>query len=78
MGNSKGRAKRRGIRNRLRVLRAERRMTQFQLAQKSRINPATVSLIENEHLVPTSAQRDRLARALNADVTELLLETIAS
>jgi transcriptional regulator with XRE-family HTH domain len=72
MGNRKGRG---GIRNRLRVLRAERRMTQFQLAQKSRINPATVSLIENEHLVPTPDQRDRLARALNADADELLLET---
>lgn len=71
MGNTKGR----GIKNRLRVLRAERRMTQFELAHKSRINPATVSLIENEHLVPTNDQRDRLARALDADVTELLLET---
>lgn len=68
----------RGIRNRLRVLRAERRMTQFQLARKSRINTATVSLIENEHLVPTEEQRERLARALNADVTELLLEAVAS
>lgn len=67
MGNRKAR----GITNRLRVLRAERRMTQFQLAQKSRINPATVSLIENEHLSPTQEQRERLARALNTDVTDV-------
>lgn len=44
-------------------------MTQFQLARKSRINPATVSLIENEHLAPTPEQCDRLARALNVDVS---------
>jgi transcriptional regulator with XRE-family HTH domain len=46
-------------------------MTQFQLARKSRINPATVSLIENEHLEPTPDQRDRLAKALNVDVTDV-------
>lgn len=70
MGNRKAR----GITNRLRVLRAERRMTQFELAQKSRINPATVSLIENEHLSPTPEQRDRLARALKARIADVFPE----
>lgn len=56
--------------NRLRVLRAEQRMTQWTLAQKSRINPSTVSLIENGHIHPTPSQRDRLARALKAAVLD--------
>jgi len=50
--------------NRLRVLRAERRMTQFALARKARINPTRLSFIENAHIDSTPTERTRLARAL--------------
>lgn len=50
--------------NRLRVWRAERRMTQLTLARKSRINVARVSFIENGLAEPTDRERRRLARVL--------------
>jgi transcriptional regulator with XRE-family HTH domain len=57
-------------------------MTQLKLARKSRLNVATVSLIENEHIEPTPVQRERLARALKADVAAvfppLIQEQVAS
>ncbi len=58
-------------RNRLRVLRAERRITQLALARKTRINPTRISFIENGHVDPTPDERDRLARALKTEVAEL-------
>ena len=66
--------------NRLRVLRAERRMTQLTLARKSRINVTRVSFIENGLVDPAPKERDRLARALKADVIEVFpsQEAVAS
>jgi len=69
--------KRQVARNRLRVLRAEQRMTQLTLALKARINPATVSLIENCHVEPTPDQRGRLARALKTAVVDAFPESEA-
>lgn len=57
-------------RNRLRVLRAEQRMTQLTLARKVRINQTRISFIENGHVEPTPEERDRLARALKVAVTD--------
>lgn len=57
--------------NRLRVLRAERRMTQLTLARKSRINVTRISFIENSLIEPAQKERDRLARALKADIAEI-------
>jgi transcriptional regulator with XRE-family HTH domain len=57
--------------NRLRVLRAERRMTQLALATKSGINVATVSFFENGHRIPKPNEQARLARALKTPVSEV-------
>jgi len=55
--------------NRLRVLRAEQRMTQLDLSRKSRINPTRISFIENGHVAPTVDECERIARALKTAVT---------
>lgn len=60
--------------NRLRVLRAERRMTQLTLATKTGLNVARISYFENGLSAPTDKQRKRLARALKADVAEVFPE----
>jgi transcriptional regulator with XRE-family HTH domain len=57
--------------NRLRMLRAERRLTQMLLSRKSGIQPSRISLIENGLVEPKAEERDRLARALKADVAEV-------
>jgi transcriptional regulator with XRE-family HTH domain len=68
--------------NRLRVLRAEKRITQLALAKKAGINVATVSFFENGHRAPTPDEQKKLARALKVDVTEVFpaaaTEAIAS
>ena len=56
--------------NRLRVLRAERRVTQLTLARRAHVNPTRISFIENGHVEPTPEERDRLARALKVAVTD--------
>lgn len=63
--------------NRLRVLRAERRMTQLALANKARLNVARVSFFENGHRDPTDAERKRLARALKAEVIDVFPDATA-
>ena len=57
--------------NRLRVFRAEQRMTQFALSRKSRINPTRISFIENGHVEPTLDEQERIARALKAPVGDV-------
>lgn len=67
--------------NRLRVWRADRHVTQFKLAHKSGIATSRISQIENGHIEPTQDERDRLARALKADVAEVfppVQEAVAS
>ena len=64
--------------NRLRVLRAERRITQLALARKARVNVARVSFFENGHAEPKPNERKRLARALKVTVIDLFPEAVAS
>jgi len=56
--------------NRLRVLRAERRLTQMLLSRKSRVSTSRISLIENGLVDPASKERERLASALGVQVDE--------
>jgi putative transcriptional regulator len=66
--------------NRLRVLRAERRMTQLSLAAKAGINVARISFIENGHVEPKPEERDRIARAFEVPVSNVFpaAEAVAS
>ena len=66
--------RRRAIPNRVRVWRAERHVTQLELARKSGVAPSRISLIENSHTEATERERDRLARALKVDIIEAFPE----
>jgi transcriptional regulator with XRE-family HTH domain len=50
--------------NRLRVVRAERRMSQLTLAAVTRIHPTRAWRIENGYVVPTPRERQVIASAL--------------
>lgn len=50
-------------------------MTQLSLARKSRINVTRISFIENGLVDPKPEERDRLARALKANLTEVFPAT---
>lgn len=63
--------------NRLRVLRAERRITQLTLARKAGMNVARVSFFENGLAEPKPRERARLARALKVPVVEAFPEAEA-
>jgi transcriptional regulator with XRE-family HTH domain len=66
--------------NRLRVLRAERRMTQFVLAHKSRVATSRISFFENGLAEPKPEELERMARALKVTVHDICpdAEAIAS
>lgn len=53
-------------RNRLRVWRAERRMTQIKLATRADINMTRYWRIENGYIDPTETEKTKLARILKA------------
>lgn len=56
--------------NKLRVLRAERRITQIDLATKAGIPMTRYWKIENGYVDPTPGERGRIARALKATTNE--------
>lgn len=57
--------------NRLRVLRAEREVTQLQLSRKTKINQSKLSLIENGYVDPSETERSVIADALESTVGEI-------
>jgi transcriptional regulator with XRE-family HTH domain len=69
-----------GPRNRLRVLRAEKEISQLDLATKARIKEYRYWRIENGYVIPTDDERDALARALKVTVLDVFPqpEAIAS
>ncbi len=63
--------KHRTPRNRLKVLRAERSVTQVDLAIAMGFSQAKYSLIERGYYTPNDAERNKLAKVLRVDVSEL-------
>lgn len=68
--------------NRLRVVRAEKRVTQEQIESrtKNRITQTRVSQIENGYADPSDDEKKLIARALKVDVQEVFpaAEQVAS
>ncbi len=60
--------------NRLKVIRAEKKMTQFRLALISNITQSRLSYLENSLLEPTEEEKTRLARALAVTVEDIFPE----
>lgn len=59
------------LRNRLRVARAERRLSQEQLAALAGVTRQTISSIENDQYTPSALLAFILARRLDQPVAEL-------
>jgi DNA-binding XRE family transcriptional regulator len=57
--------------NRMRVIRAERRMTQFQLRLQTGINSAKISFIENGLIAPNNLEKQKLSKALGVKPEEI-------
>jgi putative transcriptional regulator len=59
------------IRNRIRVLRFERRMTQEELAVRVGVSRQTIMSIENGHTNPSVLLAFKIAKALEAPITDV-------
>ena len=59
------------LRNRLRVARAERELSQEQLARLAGVTRQTISSVENEQYVPSALLAFVLARRLSKPVADL-------
>lgn len=59
------------LKNRMRVARAERRLSQEELARMAGVTRQTISSIENEQYVPSALLAFALADRLEMPVTEL-------
>lgn len=58
------------IRNRIRVLRFERRMTQEELAVRTGVSRQTIMSIENGHTNPSVLLAFKIAKALDVSITD--------
>jgi len=58
--------------NRLRVLRAERRISQMTLAQEVGVSQATFSTWETAYFEPDDDMKRKIARALDVTVADLV------
>jgi DNA-binding XRE family transcriptional regulator len=57
--------------NRLRELRATRRMTQFQLRLETGIHQSKISLIENDWVMPRKDESEAIAKAMGCTVDDI-------
>lgn len=57
--------------NRLRVVRAEKRISQFRLRLETGIHQSKISLFENDLIAPTNDEKERLAKVLGVSVKEI-------
>jgi transcriptional regulator with XRE-family HTH domain len=60
--------------NRLRLLRAEHRLTQIELARRLKVSQTTYWQLENGYRPASTRERDALARIFGVDASELGLE----
>jgi transcriptional regulator with XRE-family HTH domain len=64
--------------NRLKVRRAEVRMSQFSLRLKTGINQSKLSFFENDLIEPTKDEKVKLAEALGVNVEELFPDEVTA
>jgi putative transcriptional regulator len=64
--------------NRLRVLRAERRMSQMALGRRVGISQARISSIENGYAEPSANERKKIARTLKVTVADAFPDVVSA
>lgn len=57
--------------NRLRILRAERRLTQTAIWKRTGIQASRLSLLENGHVQPSEAESHKLARVFRLAIKDI-------
>lgn len=62
------------MKNRIKVLRAEKKLTQGQLAEKASISRTTLAMIENEKSVPDGNTIAALVKALNTPANAIFFD----
>jgi transcriptional regulator with XRE-family HTH domain len=67
-----------GDKNRLRVVRADKRITQLDTATRAGIAMTRYWKIENGYTEPTASERKALAKALRVEESDVFPETLAS
>ena len=62
------------MRNKIKLLRAEKNLTQGQLAEMSGISRTALAMIENEKAVPDGTTIAALVKALNTPATDIFFD----
>ena len=62
------------MRNKIKILRAEKKLTQDQLAKKSGISRTTLAMIENEKAVPDGTTIAALVKALETPANNIFFD----
>ncbi len=66
-----------GPKNRLRVLRAEKEVSQLDIAMKAGLKEYRYWRIENRYVIPTDGERAAIAKALKVTVVDVFPESEA-
>lgn len=61
----------RNVNNRLRIVRIVGGLTQYGLRNRTGINTAKISLIENGYIQPSDEEKEVICKALNVSVEEV-------
>jgi transcriptional regulator with XRE-family HTH domain len=64
--------------NRLRVIRAEHRVSQLRVALRAQVHPTRFWRIENDIVEPTDEERARIAEALSESIPRIWPDTAAA
>lgn len=57
--------------NCLRKIRKEKGVAQYELSSRTKVTPPLISLIENNHVIPSDDLKRKLAKGLGVPVREL-------
>jgi len=62
------------MKNKLRVLRAEKKISQDELAEICAVSRATINSIENERVIPNGDTLLKLSKAFNLPIEQIFLD----
>lgn len=62
------------MKNKLRIIRAERKISQDELASLCGVSRATINSVENESVIPNGDTMLRLSNALQIPIQEIFLD----
>lgn len=66
------------MQNKIFLTRTQYRVSQYHIAQRTGISQTRISLIENSLVTPRADEKERIARALLAKVTDIFPEGVGN